>query len=62
MVPGGGEQVGMLPVAGRKVLLFVRGGEKRHHFGRNRAEPVEPVWRAHWRGSVKTLHQLLNLP
>ncbi|HEX4227712.1 MAG TPA: hypothetical protein VHZ07_03510 [Bryobacteraceae bacterium] len=41
--------------------LSVRGGEKRRHFRRNRAEPMEPVWRAHWRGSVRTLHQLLNL-
>jgi hypothetical protein len=32
-----------------KTLPPVRGGEKRHHFGRCRAEPMEPVRRAHWR-------------
>ena len=39
----------------------VRGGEKRYRFGRRGAEPVEPVPGAHGRGSVRTLHQFLNL-
>ena len=38
----------------------VRGGEKRHHFGgkgRSQWSQLE----THWRGSVSTLHHLLNL-
>ena len=58
---GWGGWLGRYQSVVQEMALGVRGGEKRHQFGRRGAEPAEPFPGAHGRGSVRTLHQFLNL-